>query len=143
MKKFIAKNWFKLGILLFLIAIILFGVYFFAVFKPREDAQIIINQNVTRCNELGIKRYKDESTATTLGYVAYTDHQYAYNAKLGECLYKGGYRDLINVKNYVIDLFTNEEVLSFTASTDSSRWPSDYNIQSAKFDTESSELFKN
>ena len=68
MKKFIKENWFKVILVLLILAIIL--IYLFVI-KPSQDKKELVQNNI-KCQQEGYKMYEKEKEEF------YTEHQFPY-----------------------------------------------------------------
>lgn len=128
--------------------------YYFAISLPQKNKEISLNQNIEKCQDLGAKNYqmelkKDSWIGNTIAHLTYDDHEYKYNKKLATCLYRGGYKDLLEEKYYIVDLYTNKEIAHFSQPNDPKEWARNekngvlYGTLHANFDSKVEELFKN
>lgn len=137
MKKFLIKNWFKLGLIM--VMLILAGVIFLI---GDRDSQNEIKSTLgskerldlaVQCREDGESLFQeDKDTASRLRYEKgvlncyYVEPNFVFNEELNTCLYSGGYSCDLNEKQkdgflagtnakrwerHIIDIYTNKTIV--------------------------------
>jgi hypothetical protein len=128
----IKQNWFKLGILLLLFAVVLLGFfYFFFSWIPAHKA-ISALKNQEQCRIVGEKAFKAD--ADIYGSTHMIEPQYTFNEKLNTCIYSSGYSfensssgkcgDILTHacdaqwERWVKNTYTNDKIIDVFNSTD-------------------------
>ncbi|MES2023635.1 MAG: hypothetical protein V4439_03045 [Patescibacteria group bacterium] len=114
-------NFASLLVCISLIIIALAVGYYFVSYLPKKDREVSLSQNIVKCQELGIKKYASESeknnTKSFESMFIASKPQYRYDEGLKACLYLGGFSTLEINSYFVVDLYTNKEIISYTEDT--------------------------
>jgi len=103
-KRWVQSNWFKIGIMLFFIIALLLLVYYVEQSK--------YHKLTIECRNLGEKIGKDLNPPPAGGKMM---SEYYFNPKLNKCFYCGGYTGNGFLKETIIDVYTNKEIVSYMA----------------------------
>lgn len=113
MKKFIKQNWFKIFIVAILLVVSLSIAYYFIIYLPKErvEKEGLVNQ--IKCQQSGIELYKAQlkevNSDGSLG-----NPEFKFNKDLKICLYKNVIISAYSNIYFVIDVYTNKELASWT-----------------------------
>ncbi len=154
MKKFFNENWFKISILIVIIAAI--SVYYFGYFLPQQKQSALLNLQ-EKCRGVGQEAYKADGQEYG-GVANLDDPQYGYSKKLNTCIYASGYHYYGNLSSgtggdfikyncdahweqWVKNSYTNEKILDVSNYLDNKcQWITKTDVIN-KFDTDSEALF--
>ena len=131
-----------IGISAIIIALVI--GYYFVLYLPEKNNQIVLSQNIQKCAELGAKEYQEELKSNASSYLSNDpiNPTYKYNKKLNTCLYKITKLTSYSSTDIILDLYTNNTLASYTQLNDNTKWAEDQNIKLSDFTKKSSELFK-
>ncbi|MEI6042528.1 MAG: hypothetical protein WCQ00_03100 [bacterium] len=102
-----------------LIVISLSVGYYFIWYLPRQDKRETTEQtrkeeiaNIQKCEQIGSERFEKDKKELRDGIM---NSEYRFNKETNQCLYKGGYIGSNIVTQYIYDLYTNKEIVSYSA----------------------------
>lgn len=111
MKQFLKNNWFKLimalGIVLASVAI---GYYFF-IYLPKESVVKLELENQRKCQQDGFALYNSQLKEQGSGN--FGNPEFKFNKELKTCLYKNVYLMKDYANYFMIDVYTNKEIVSW------------------------------
>lgn len=115
MGHFLKENWFKL-IIVFTVLLTGLFISYFVFFKIQKEKSQLNEaekqkslENEIRCNEMGDKIY--QAQLKEVGNGSYLVPQYKFINN--RCLYKGGYIGTDSFSRFIVDVYTNKEILTW------------------------------
>ena len=121
MNNFIKDNWFKLIISVGIILVCITIGYYFMIYLPKERAIKEDLANQIKCQQDGTELYKsqlkEQRQDTILG-----NPEFKFNNKLKTCLYKNIIVSSNIINNFIIDVYTNKEIVSLLKIRDKEGW---------------------
>ncbi len=95
--------------------------YYFVWHLPKQEKREVAEQerkeeiaNMQKCEQIGSERYKEDNKGSG-GYLM--SPEYKFDKETNRCLYKGGIISSDGyVTKYIYDLYTNKEIVSYTAN---------------------------
>ena len=113
MEKFIKQNWFKIFIVAILLIVGLSIAYYFITYLPKERVEKEELANQIKCQQSGTELYKyqlkEVNSDGSLG-----NPEFKFNKDLKTCLYKNVIISAYSNIYFVIDVYTNKELVSWT-----------------------------
>lgn len=121
MNEFLKQNWLKLFIALSILLITSSATYYFFFYLPEERNTAIKLANQIKCQQEGNQLYNSHLKEKTNNMV-YGSPEFKFNSTLNTCLYKG----LLISENFntffIIDVYTNKEIVSWNQVKENGKW---------------------
>ena len=152
----------KISIIVGVLMIVLSFVYYLVIFLPQKEQDRVeaskkedIENKKNDCAKLGMQKYEEEKATqehqehSDLGSVGhYNVPQYKFNEKLNTCIYANTYRSYKSrylgkdvaikyINRYIVDLYTNENIINFRTVEDDV-----VDISEKEYEAKLKELFK-
>jgi hypothetical protein len=120
MKIFLKNNWFKVIVAMVLLGIGGSVIYYFTVYLPKgmKEKESLANQ--IKCQQDGMELYKFQ--VKEQGQGSYGNPEFKFNDNLKTCLYKNIYISQDYTGNFIIDVYTNAEIVSWSSTKINGKW---------------------
>jgi hypothetical protein len=109
-------------------ALMIFSIsvgYYFVWHLPRQEKREIAEQerkeeiaNMQKCEQIASERSKQETKDFSDGNGSAFNPQYKFDKETNRCLYMSGYLTGEVFSQYIIDLYTNQQIVGYTKLND-------------------------